>query len=102
MCGFCFEKIEDKEHGVVTVEGELFLLTSPPKNKKATGLNEQDWYSGFLAIAAERGYKSQWADHRFKAKFGQFPVRLRKEPKTPSIAVRAFDHHARIKRAKEQ
>lgn len=96
VCLFCKHKFED-DHGVQTTDGELFLLSSPPKNKKAAGLNEQDWYSGFLAIAEERGHSQGWAAHRFKSKFGEFPVRLRKEPKKPSIAMRAFDHHERIK-----
>jgi superfamily II DNA or RNA helicase len=99
VCNFCFHKIE-VDHGVETEEGELVLFQSSPKKKAASGLDEQDWYSGFLGLAKERGYKTQWADHRFKEKFGDFPVRLRKEPKAPTIAIRAFDHHQRIKRAK--
>lgn len=99
VCNFCHHKIE-VEHGVDEQDGELFLLQAPPVNKRAAGLDQQDWYSGFLGIAQERGYNSRWADHRFKAKFGQFPILLRKEPKPPSIAIRGFDHHERIKWAK--
>lgn len=101
MCGFCFHRLEEP-NPVEAEEGELVLFQSPAKKKTSSHLNEQDWYSGFLAIAQERGYKSRWADERFKAKFGQYPVRLRKEPSKPSIAVRAFDHHQRIKWSKER
>jgi DNA repair protein RadD len=96
VCGFCFHKISE-DHGVETQDGELVIFQGPPKNKATASLSEQDWYSGFLQIAAELGHNSRWADHRFKEKFGQFPVRLRKEPAKPSIAMRAFDHHCRIK-----
>lgn len=68
--------------------------------KQTDYLNQQAWYSGFLAIAQERGHNSRWADFRFKEKFKEFPMRLRKEPASPSLAIRAFDHHCRIKRAK--
>lgn len=99
ICKFCHHKVEI-EHGVDEQDGELFLLKTPPVNKRAAGLNQQDWYSGLLGIAKERGYNSKWADHRFKAKFGEYPVLLRKEPASPSIAVRSFDHSQRIKWAK--
>lgn len=102
-CPFCFHKIEE-DHGVQTEPGELVLFEGAAKKKekplKIHELNQQDWYSGFLAIAEERGHSTKWADHRFKEKFGEFPMRLRKEPKKPSVAVVAFDHHCRIKWAK--
>lgn len=102
-CAFCQHSMP-LDHGVETEAGELVLFEGAPKKKekplKIHELNQQDWYSGFLQIAAERGHNPKWAEFRFKEKFGKFPVRLRKEPKKPSIAVRAFDHYCRIKYAK--
>lgn len=96
VCGFCHHKIQE-DHGVETKDGELVEFVAPPKKKSKVILDEQDWYSGLLGLANERGYNSRWADYTFKEKFGDFPVRLRKEPKSPSIAIRAYEHHRRIK-----
>jgi len=103
-CGFIYQAPNTITHEA----GELIQMAERPRKKRNEGLNEQEWYSGFLAIAAERAQangwsqwrQTDWASKRFKEKFGDFPVRLRKEASKPSLAVRAFDHHCRIKQAK--
>lgn len=95
-CGFIYQAPNTVTHEA----GELVIMAERRIKPSLAGLDQQSWYSGFLAIAAERGYKPSWADHLFRAKFGDFPIRLSKKAEKPSLAVRAFEHHMRIKRAR--
>jgi hypothetical protein len=60
----------------------------------------QDWYSGFLFIALEKGYKEGWAFHKFVEKFKSPPDGLRKVAKQPSLSVRSYIRSKQIAFAK--
>jgi superfamily II DNA or RNA helicase len=87
-------------------DGELIEFGSNGHRKtakhKATMAEKQDFYSGFLGLALERGKKQGWAAHRYKEKFGVWPNQLQKVAVTPSREVLSFDKHCRIKFAKSQ
>ncbi|MBU6232168.1 DEAD/DEAH box helicase family protein [Patescibacteria group bacterium] len=63
---------------------------------------KQDWYSGFLWLAQERGRNQGWAAHRYKEKFGVWPNQLKKTASQPSLEIEQYDRHCRIKWAKRQ
>ena len=70
------------------------------KRKKAAEPSKQDWYSGFLWIAQERGHAKGWAAWRFKEKWSEFPKGLKEAPAMPTKEVWNFDKFCRIKYAK--
>jgi DNA repair protein RadD len=72
------------------------------KRKKAAEPTPQQFYSGFLWIAQERGHAKGWASYRYREKFGTWPNGLRQEPAMPVAAVWNFDKHCRIRYAKSK
>ena len=70
------------------------------KDKKATMIDKQEFYSGFLHIATERGYSEGWAAHAYRERFGVWPNQLDKVARTPTAAVKKWDQHRRIAYAK--
>ena len=85
-------------------EGELVEFGSHKKKKERvyTMEEKQDWYSGFLHIAQERGKSEGFAAHRYRDKFKVWPNQLTKEPKPPTFEVEQFDRHCRIAWAKSK
>ena len=71
-CGYTPERKSD----VFVKDGRLIEI-----NARGGGIEKplaqwevcQKWYSGFLYMAAERGYKDGWAAHKYKEKFGIWP-----------------------------
>lgn len=93
------------KNDVMTVEGDLVLFDSgsrparkekKEKNQEPTHQEKQEFYSGFLYLASERGHSEGWAAHAYKAKFGVWPRGLMKELVEPTYAVRKYDQHRRI------
>ena len=73
-------------------------LSKPPAaDAESAVADKQQWYSGLLGLAQERGHSEGWAAHRFKEKFGEWPKGLHTQPATPTRAVINFDNHCRIK-----
>jgi len=72
------------------------------KKSEPTQKEKQEFYSGMLFLARERGYSEGWAAHGFKDHFGTWPNGLRKQPWEPTYAVRQFDKHKRISWAKSK
>lgn len=60
------------------------------------------WYSGFLYIARERGYKDGWAAMKYKEKFGEWPNGLTHEATPPAPEVLRYEKHLRIRWAKSK
>ena len=65
--------------------------------QEQASLNPQEWYSGFLGIAKERGKTRGWAAFRYKLKFGDWPHGLREIASEPTPQVRRYDQYQRIK-----
>lgn len=104
QCRNCGEVIPAA--GVAHEEGELVLYGTQPKPKATkreyTVAEKQEWYSGFLWLARERGRSEGWAAHRYKEKFSVWPNQLRKTAAPPSLEVEQYDRHCRIRYAKSK
>lgn len=81
-------------------EGELVEMGSAAQRKAAkqtSMFDKQEFYSGFLTLATQRGKKEGWAAYRYKERFGVWPNQLKKECGPVSLEVESFDKHCRIK-----
>lgn len=96
LCPKCGERVKVVSD-VGTREGELILYGSPkqPKTAKVPKDEKQDFFSGLLGLARERGYSEGWASHAYRERFSVWPKDLRREPGFPSHAVRKFDQERR-------
>ena len=98
-CGFKAEYVSKIE----TEEGELLEITA---NKKQNAL---DWTSGAKSIfyaellghALIKGYKSGWAYHAYRQRFGVGPA-SKPAPISPSIATASWIKHYNITKAKQR
>jgi hypothetical protein len=62
--------------------------------------NKQEWYSGLLYMAHEKGRSEGWAAHTYRAKFNVWPRGLDRIPRPPTPKVISFEHSRRIAYAK--
>lgn len=76
-------------------DGELIEFISG--KKKPVVEDKQAWYSGFLAIAQERGHSEGWAAYRYKEKFGVWPRGVERVPRKPTPEMVKYDRHLRIR-----
>ena len=98
-CGFKAEYVSKIE----TEEGELLEITA---NKKQNAL---DWtssaksifYAELLGHALIKGYKSGWAYHAYRQRFGVGPA-SKPAPISPSIATASWIKHYNITKAKQR
>jgi superfamily II DNA or RNA helicase len=96
-CGFTPKKMSD----IIAKDGQLIEFKG--KNKYASAPNydiTQEWFSGLLYVAAEKGYKEGWAAHQFKNKFGYWPDKLSRKISIPSQEVRSYIRSRQIAYAK--
>jgi superfamily II DNA or RNA helicase len=115
QCHHCGTPVRSmQEKGVDFLPGILVEMTidefekktepkkEKPKAREYTMSEKQDWYSGFLHMALERGRNQGWAAHRYKEKFGVWPNQLKKVAAIPTLEVEQYDRHLRIKFAKRR
>lgn len=76
--------------------------TKKPKKVEATMFQKQEFYSGMLTLADQRGKPEGWAAWRYKDKYSVWPNQLHKQRGPVSLEVQLFDKHARIKFAKSK
>ena len=76
--------------------------TKKPKKVEATMFQKQEFYSGLLTLADQRGKVEGWAAHRYREKYSVWPNQLHKQRGPVSLEVQLFDKHARIKFAKSK
>jgi DNA repair protein RadD len=104
QCPGCGETV--LKNDVMEVDGELVEFDSASRGKKKErpipAENRQEWYSGFLGIAQERGHSEGWAAHRYREKFNEWPRGLVKLPSEPTGKVRKYDTYLRIRYAKSK
>jgi DNA repair protein RadD len=99
VCGTILKSGSKVEHA----PGELSEYSSNGKKRDtATMVDKQAFLSGFLAIAAERGYSDGWAAWKFKERFGVWPRGLVQIPAEPTAEVRNYDKYLRIRFAKQR
>jgi superfamily II DNA or RNA helicase len=72
------------------------------KTKNYTHEEKQDWYSQLYAYAQEKGHKEGSVAHKYKAKFGVWPVNMQKVGSEPTPEVLNFITHLNIKRARSK
>ena len=78
----------DLDHGVETRDGELKKKTR--KEPKPDMQVKQDWYSGLLWIANQKGHSVGAAYHNYKRKFGVAPAKLNRVRAHPSEEMWKF------------
>ena len=100
-CGFKPQRQTD----IVEAEGELREMASKGKavpKREPTEAEKQQWYSGFLRIAKEKGYNDKWPLAKFQAKFKDWPNGLAKVPAEPPPHVRGWVVSEQISWSKSQ
>lgn len=77
-------------------EGELaemsdrFTRPTRANAREWTMAEKQAWYSGFLHVAKERGYKPGWAANQYRERFDCWPHCLSEVPKEPCAEQRSW------------
>lgn len=87
---------------VGTREGYLALFKHDGTRIKEHINKRQEWYSGFLYMAAEKKYKEGWAAFKYKEKFGEWPDRLSKRLSIPTQEMRSYVRSRQIAFAKSK
>ncbi len=95
-CGFTPEV----KSGIEEAEGQLVELTK--HRAKVDKREKQRWYSGFLTVARERGYRSGWAANQYRQKFGAWPRGLDRVPAPAGQDVRNYVTASQIRYAKRR
>jgi len=73
------------------------------KKAPATHEEKQEWYSMFKAYAEERGHKDGSVAHKYREKFGVWPVNMDRNAMVyPSPECLSFITHLNIKRSKSR
>ena len=98
-CGHEYPAYTAKQ--VEVMEAELQQLDRSKKraNKQYTTEQKQQFYSGLIGYAKERGYKRGWAAHKYKTKFGVWPNRYDDTPMQPGPEVLGYIQHLNIRYA---
>jgi superfamily II DNA or RNA helicase len=83
-CGACgFVKV--KTNAVTSLSGEMFELAA---TNRQLIIDNRQFYSELLYYGKLKGYKDGWASHKYKERFGVFPMAIPKEiqPTSPATA----------------
>jgi hypothetical protein len=73
-CDACGWEPQRRGSGIDFADGDLIAIDSPTSsNAPASQMERARFYSELLHHQEARGYKSGWAAHKFKDKFGSFP-----------------------------
>jgi superfamily II DNA or RNA helicase len=101
-CGHCGFMPRRRGEDLHVLDGELEHLTCNGKLSPHQYTLEQkrEFHAMLTYIALQRGNKPGAAAHRFKDRFGHWPLDYCVEPIPPNAEVLAWDRHCRIKFAK--
>lgn len=102
-CPACGWRPQPKARPVTVIDGDLAAVGRDRIARPNTYGNAEQrrFYSELLWIASERGYKSGWAAHKYKEKFGGWPDGMRHVgPAEPDPATRAWVRSRQIAFAK--
>jgi DNA repair protein RadD len=97
-CGFMPKRGAD---AIVFRDGDLARLDGKGK-PKADPVEEALWHAMLTGIAAQRGYKSGWAAHKYKEKFGRWPAMRSVAPREPTPEVSSWVRSRQIAWAKSR
>ncbi|MBB95609.1 MAG: hypothetical protein CML68_13590 [Rhodobacteraceae bacterium] len=98
-CPNCGHEAPPPSGFVLTDDGELVEVT---KARRFSKREKQEFFSGLLWYASDKGYREGWAKRTFSEKFGQSPSGLEKVAAKPNAATKAFIKHKLIKFAKRK
>jgi DNA repair protein RadD len=101
MCPVCGAMI-GKGKTPRQVQGELIAIGKKEKKEKHSMDVKQEWYSGFLGLAKERGKSEGYAANLYRDKFGVWPQSLSKMIGFASYKVRKFERDRRIEYFKQK
>ncbi|MBK8187746.1 MAG: DEAD/DEAH box helicase [Cellvibrio sp.] len=87
-CLVCGHEIKRKKKDLEQVKGEL----------KEVQVVDQEFYSGLIHHAKNKGYSAGWAKHKYKEKFGSWPIGAN-EIAAVSSKVDGYIKHLNIKYA---
>src|SRR5262249_37902651 len=98
-CGFRPKRPAEYLH---VIDGELAHVDRTGKQHPHhyTDAEKRLYHRMLLHLAIEPGNNRESAAHRFKDKFGHWPLDRHVEPYPANAEVRAFDRHCRIRYAK--
>jgi superfamily II DNA or RNA helicase len=101
ICPECGYELVPKGREVATLDGELVEVGAGLPSEE---VDRRVFFAELRGIASERGYKSGWAAHQFKERFGAFPPRDWNywSPLEPSVATRRWIKSRQIAWAKSQ
>lgn len=90
-----------KRNEVQAVPGEMVEVgMTKRKPEKYSPEFKEEFYAQLLGLAQDRGYKSGWAFHSYKDKFGVGPAMSKPEPAMPGVMVRSWVTSQNIRKAK--
>jgi superfamily II DNA or RNA helicase len=88
-CGNCGFLPKLRGEAITFAPGDLGRLDRDGESKHvpASQLEKRNWYSMLLHIADRSGYKTGWAAHKFKERFGEWPGdrNMPMYPPTPEV-----------------
>jgi len=90
--------ISERQNSITTVSGVMEEL----KGQKGVGVDRQKFYSELLFIAQARSYKSTWAAHKYRDRFGVWPRNLIETTSMPSPETARWVKSRQIAWAKTQ
>lgn len=91
--------VRTRRNDVLDVPGEMEEIGA--SKEKYTQEFKQQFYSGLVGYATQRGYKSGWAFYAYQDKFGVQPSsKMSKEMCQPTAEVLGFITHRNIKKAR--
>jgi len=105
-CPACGTAVEQTTQRVDVAAGELTLYKAPkqPKQKEASKLEKQRFYSMLLWRAEKKGYENQsgWVAHKYKDKFGVWPRGMEERRLPPDYEFDKYIKYLNIRAAKSR
>ena len=100
-CGFLPQR---RPRAVSFIDGDLALVNGKHTEGNSYPPSERArWHAMLIHIGDERGYKSGWAAHKYKEKFGVFPAwGATPQPIPPTPEVRSWVRSRQIAYAKRR
>jgi len=103
-CTACGWRPQPRARPVEVANGELIQIDRARRTLPSewTPENKQQFYQQLLFLANEKGYQQGWASHKFREKFGAWPVKKFLPPLPPDQAVRSWVKSRQIAYARSQ
>jgi DNA repair protein RadD len=102
-CHACGWHPKPKPEAFEVIDGELGQVDSARRVRQPVHSADEKraYHRQLLGYAVERGFKPGWAAHKFREKFGIWPLRFDELPDPPGAEVRAWARSRLIAYAKQ-